>query len=102
MRSTTAAPQPVDTATELRDQVGRYRSMLDDEALSSDARVKAERGLSAVLAALARIEGTHITEATILRHPAWRRLWALVITALKDDFPQALVRISELLHARET
>jgi hypothetical protein len=53
------------TELELRDQVTRYREMLADPTVSTDARVKAERGLSAVLTALSRIEGTHISEAQI-------------------------------------
>lgn len=90
----------VDTASELRDQVARYRLMLEDDRLSPDARVKAERGLSTVLTALARLDGIQITESTIVRHPAFRRVMAAVLSAL-EPFPAALRAVADVLHARE-
>jgi transcriptional regulator with XRE-family HTH domain len=94
------------TELELRDQVTRYREMLADPAVSTDARVKAERGLSAVLTALSRIEGTHISEATIIRHPAFRAVLAALMSRAEelirvDGTAVDLVRAwAEFLHSR--
>ena len=66
-------PGRLDTRAKLEAQVRRLETLLDAE-LSASASVQVERALGQALAGLAKLEGTHLTEAAALRLPSVRRV----------------------------
>jgi transcriptional regulator with XRE-family HTH domain len=95
-----AAPATaLDTRSELVEQVGRLRRLIG-EGLSPAASVQVERALGQALVALSKIDGTTITELTIVRHPAHRRVMAVILAAL-EPYPEAMRAVADALKARE-
>jgi transcriptional regulator with XRE-family HTH domain len=99
-----APAQPVpttalDTRSELVEQVCRLRRLIG-ENLSPAASVQVERALGQALVAISKIDGTAITELTIVRHPAHRRVMAVILAAL-EPYPEAMRAVADALKARE-
>lgn len=88
------------TPEALRAQSSRLTALLTDASLSTAARIQTERALSTTLSALTKAEGTQISESTVVKHPAHRRVMAAILSAL-EPFPEALRAVADALHARE-
>lgn len=87
----------LDTRTKLESQVRRLEALLQAD-LSATAAVQVERALGSALAALAKLDGTQISEQTLLRHPAHQRVMAVVFAAL-EGHPEAARAVADALKA---
>jgi len=81
----------------LEAQVRRLEALLDAD-LSASASVQVERALGQALAGIAKLDGTQITEAVIVRHPAHQRVMAVVFSAL-ESYPDAARAVADALKA---
>ena len=88
---------PLDTRVKLEAQVRRLEALLDAD-LSASASVQVERALGQALAGIAKLDGTQITEAVIVRHPAHQRVMAVVFSAL-ESYPDAARAVADALKA---
>lgn len=99
---TPTVPEPVQVHGSTRDALVAQRGRLEGllaTPLPTGQRVDAERALSATLVALQRLDGTQITESTIVRHPCTKQVLGAVLAAL-EPWPDAVRAVAEALHAR--
>lgn len=88
----------VDAEQRLREQLARLDEMRRDSEITSAALVQVERIETQVLRELGRITGeiSAISEETIVRHPAFKRVMDAVLEAL-DKHPGALADVEAAL-----
>lgn len=95
----------LDMANHLRRSVARDLVLADDPKTPPGERQRIIRHASQSLATIGKITGETLTisEAKILRSPAWQRIEALLVRLLEKD-PERMRAISEALHqlAKET
>lgn len=99
-RATVPAQDPpgrLDTRAKLEAQVRRLEALLGAE-LSASASVQVERALGQALGAIAKLDGTQITEPVLVRHPAHQRVMAVVFSAL-ESYPDAARSVADALRA---
>lgn len=75
-----AAEVPLDTRAELVRQAERQRLRLAAGDLSPAAENQIEGVLGRALASIAKLDGAHITEQTVMRSPAFRQVMAALAT----------------------
>lgn len=90
-------PGQLNTRGELVAQATRLRALLSQD-LTASAAIQVERALSQTLGAVARLDGVQITETTIVRHPAHRRVMAVIFSAL-EPYPDAARAVADALKA---
>lgn len=87
---------PVDPERETREQIARLRVLLTEPGMTTREQLAVESNLGEALKTLARLSGGEITEAKILKSPAWRRLEQHIARTL-TPWPAALAALGASL-----